>query len=59
MIFGIGSQWFLLTGCSPALPCSAIAVVWWQKSGKIRDTAVKSGICDFKDNLLKNFNSYP
>jgi hypothetical protein len=35
------------------LACSAIAVVWWQKAGKIWVAAVKSSKCNFKDNSLK------
>jgi hypothetical protein len=36
--------------------CSAIAVVWWQKDGKIRDAAVERGINKSKDNPLKILN---
>jgi hypothetical protein len=49
------NQWFLPTGCSPP-PCSAIAVVWWQKTGKIWVFAVKSSKFYFKDNSLKILN---
>jgi len=34
-------------------PCSNIAVVRWQKAGKVWDTAVESSIYDLKDNSLK------
>jgi hypothetical protein len=37
-------------------PCSTIAVVWWQKAGKIWDAAVESGINKLKDNSLNKLN---